>query len=189
MKILLINSDQTAFELEEALSEVGTLSVFQTASLNGVDSKVEAEAYDLLVLNVTSIGKSLLGELRALLQVCALPIVVFSQRESEVRVEEVVQAGVSAYILDGLKKQRVKPIVAVALARFNQFRFLQDEMLSAKQALADRKHIERAKGILMKQKRLDESDAYKLLRKAAMDQNKKLAEVAQNVISLEQIMG
>ena len=98
-----------------------------------------------------------------------------------------IDAGVSAYIVDGLKKERMKHILDLCISRFNAFSRLQDELDRAKSALEDRKVIDRAKGILMKAKDLTEEQAYALLRKTAMNENKKIAEVAQSVITAAEL--
>jgi len=94
-----------------------------------------------------------------------------------------VDAGVSAYIVDGLKKERVKPILDTCISRFNAFARLQSEVDSAKSQLAERKLIDRAKAIVMKAKNLSEEEAYALMRRAAMNENKKIAEIARSVIT------
>jgi response regulator NasT len=98
-----------------------------------------------------------------------------------------VDAGVSAYIVDGLKKERVKHILDLCISRFNVFSRLQDELDRTKSALEARKVIDRAKGILMKAKGLSEEDAYALLRKTAMNEKRKIADVAQSVITAAEL--
>jgi len=97
-----------------------------------------------------------------------------------------VQAGVSAYVVDGLSQERVMPIVEVAVARFREFQSLRQELEDTKTKLADRKIIEKAKGVLMRKRQMDEDQAYQFLRKTAMSRNLKLTEVARVLISLEE---
>src|SRR4029079_14470537 len=99
-----------------------------------------------------------------------------------------VDAGVSAYIVDGLKKERIKPILDLCISRFNAFSKLQDELERTKSALEDRKVIDRAKGILMKLKGLTEDEAYVLLRSTAMREKKKIAEIAQSILTASQLL-
>ena len=94
-----------------------------------------------------------------------------------------MEAGVSAYIVDGLKKERVKPILDMAVSRFNAFSRLQRELADAKSALEERKVIERAKGIMMRMRGLSEEEAFALLRQTAMNEKKKMSEIAQSVVT------
>jgi response regulator NasT len=110
------------------------------------------------------------------------PIAMFVDRSDSASIEAAVEAGVSAYIVDGLKKERVKPILDMAVIRFNAFSRLQRELADAKSALEDRKVVERAKGILMKLRNLSEEEAYALMRQTAMNEKKKMAEIAQSVV-------
>src|SRR5258706_15798505 len=102
--------------------------------------------------------------------------------------EAAVQAGVGAYVVDGQRRERVKPILDMCVSRFNAFSRLRDELEKTRQALDERKLVDRAKGILMKQRRIAEDEAYALLRKAAMDASLRLAEVAQSVITAAQLL-
>src|SRR5262249_54108171 len=115
------------------------------------------------------------------------PIAMFVDQSDRATIEAAVDAGVSAYIVDGLKKERMKNILDLCISRFNAFARLQDELDRAKSALEERKVIDRAKGILMKVKSLSEEDAYALLRKTAMNEKKKIAEVAQSVITAAEL--
>jgi response regulator NasT len=108
---------------------------------------------------------------------------MFVDRSDTASIEAAVDAGVSAYIVDGLRKERVKPILDMAVSRFNAFSRLQRELAEAKSALEERKIVDRAKGILMKTRNLSEEDAYALLRQAAMNEKKKIAEIAQSVVT------
>lgn len=190
MKIVLISDDKVpSEELEEALADEGHEISVKAALSDALTKQLKLMDVELMLLNVEQLDEDGVKRLRQVASEQALPIIIFAKKEGSVQVGEVVRSGVSAYVLDGLKRQRVKPVLEVALARFKQFQFLQDEVVSAKQALQERKDVERAKGILMKQKKLTEDDAYKVLRKAAMDQNKRLAEVAKNIIGLADMIG
>ena len=112
---------------------------------------------------------------------------MFVDQSDSASIQASVDAGVSAYIVDGLKKERIKPILDLCISRFNAFSKLQDELDRTKSALEERKVIDRAKGILMKAKNLPEPEAYALLRKTAMNENKKIVEVAQSVITAAEL--
>jgi response regulator NasT len=100
-----------------------------------------------------------------------------------------VDAGVSAYVVDGLRKERVKPILDVTIRRFHAFDRLQTELQQAKSALEERKIIDQAKAILMKQRRVSEEEAYAALRRAAMNQNRKIADLARSVVTAATLLG
>jgi response regulator NasT len=114
---------------------------------------------------------------------------MFVDRSDHASIEAAVEAGVSAYVVDGLKRERVKPILDMAISRFNAFSRLTRELEEAKSELENRKVIERAKGILMKSRGLSEADAYGLLRKTAMSQNRRIAEIAQSLITAAGLLG
>jgi response regulator NasT len=108
---------------------------------------------------------------------------MFVDQSDRTMIQAAIEAGVSAYVVDGLRKERIKPIVEMAVSRFEAFDRLRRERDTAQAKLADRKVIERAKGLLMKRKGLGEEEAYGLMRQAAMKQNRKIADIAQSVIT------
>jgi len=116
------------------------------------------------------------------------PIAMFVDQSDTASIQASVDAGVSAYIVDGLKKERMKHILDLCISRFNAFSRLQDELERAKSALEERKVIDRAKGILMKAKNLTEEQAYALMRKTAMNENKRIAEIAQSIITAADLL-
>ena len=117
------------------------------------------------------------------------PIVMFARDDDAETIREVTRAGVSAYVVDGLDAGRVKPIVDAACARFEAFQRLREELAEARGALAERKVIERAKGILMKAKGIDEEAAYVELRRMAMNRGKRLVEIARSVVDAAELLG
>src|SRR5262245_7930986 len=115
------------------------------------------------------------------------PVAMFVDQSDSTMIQASVDAGVSAYIVDGLKKERIKSILDLCISRFNAFSRLQTELEQTKNALEDRKVIDRAKGILMNRKNMTEAQAYDLLRRTAMNENKKIAEIAQSVITASEM--
>jgi response regulator NasT len=111
------------------------------------------------------------------------PIAMFVDRSDQASIEAAVDAGVSAYVVDGLKRERVKPIVDMAISRFNAFARMARDLDEARSQLESRKLIDRAKGILMTTRRMSEADAYALLRKTAMNQNRKITDIAESLIT------
>ena len=117
------------------------------------------------------------------------PMVMFTQDDDGASIRRAVQAGVTAYIVDGLETRRVRPIVDAAMAQFTQYRALEDELQRALTKLSERKVIERAKGIVMKQQGISEPDAFAAMRSLAMRKNKKLVEIAEGVIAAAELLG
>ena len=113
---------------------------------------------------------------------------MFVDRSDGSMIEAAVEAGVSAYVVDGLRKERVKAIVDMAVSRFNAFERLQRELVEARSELASRKIVERAKGILMRTRQLSEEEAYALLRQTAMNEKRKLVDIAQSVVTAASLL-
>jgi response regulator NasT len=111
------------------------------------------------------------------------PIAMFVDRSDQASIEAAVEAGVSAYVVDGLRQERVKPILDMAISRFNAFSRMARELEEARSELENRKVIDRAKGILMRSRGLSEDAAYTLLRKTAMSQSRKISEIAQSLVT------
>ena len=125
--------------------------------------------------------------MRGISQGNPMPIVVFAECGDKISINDALQVGVSAYVVDGLSPKRLNSIVEVAIARFRQYQDLRHELETIKNKLEERKLIDRAKGVLMKQKGMSEDDAYRALRKMAMDWNIKIGEAARNIISVAEL--
>jgi response regulator NasT len=130
-----------------------------------------------------------LEQLFQMSRVVKRPVAMFVDQSDRASIQAAMDAGVSAYIVDGLRKDRVTTILDLCISRFNAFSRLQTELDQAKGALEERKLIDRAKAIMMKAKGLSEDEAYALMRKTAMNQNKKIAEIAQVVITAAELLG
>ena len=134
-------------------------------------------------------SRDTLESLRSVQAADPRPMVMFSQDDNGDTIRRAVQAGVSAYVVDGVQAQRVRPILEAAIARFEQHRRLQAELDRTRSQLEERKKIERAKGIVMMQRGIGEPAAYGLMRKAAMDQNRRLVEIADSIIAAAELLG
>lgn len=137
---------------------------------------------DVVIIDLENPSRDELEQMFQVSRVVARPVAMFVDQSDSAMTEAAVDAGVSAYIVDGLKRERVKSIVDMAISRFNAFSRLRSELEAARNELADRKVIERAKSILMNSRKLSEAQAYELMRKTAMNQNRKLAEIAKSVV-------
>ena len=113
---------------------------------------------------------------------------MFTESSGDKMTGTAIKSGVNAYIVDGLEENRVQPIIDVAIARFREFQALKDELDATRSQLAERKAVEKAKGILMQHKNISEDEAYQSLRKMAMDKNKRIADVADGVISAFELL-
>lgn len=171
-----------------ALAEAGYAVVAQVADAGGLLAAVRAARPDVIIVDRDSPDRDTLEHLCVVTRDEPRPIVMFTQDKDQGRMRAALRAGVSAYVVDGLAAERVQPIVNVALARFEQWQALRQELGEAQAGLAERKTIERAKGILMTQRRCSEDEAYRLLRRTAMDRNLRLAEVAENVIAMARLL-
>lgn len=185
MRVLLLSETQSEVsELERAILTAGHQIVDRCGLPNGYAHRLVGLSTELVVLTVDAVKREMLKELHLL----AVPMVIFAVRQGEVDTDEVICAGVSAYVVDGFKRERVSAVMELAQARFKQVEGLKRQLSKSRQELEERKEIERAKGIIMKQKGCSEDDAYKALRKIAMDQNKRIGEIAKSVVALASLM-
>lgn len=174
--------------IEEGLREAGHDRVVVIHDIVGLARQIEVISPDVIVIDIETPNRDMLEHLFQLTRSVRKPIAMFVDRSDSSSIEAAVEAGVSAYVVDGLKKERVKPILDMAVSRFKAFSRLQQELADAKSALEERKIIERAKGILMKSRKLSEDEAYALLRQTAMNEKKKLADIAQSVVMAAAIL-
>jgi response regulator NasT len=144
---------------------------------------------DLIIVDSESDARDVLEHIVVATRDEPRPIVLFTDDQTASSVEAAMAAGVSAYIVAGLQAERVKPVLDVALARFRRERKLLDELSDTRQKLAERKVIERAKGLLMERYKLSEDQAYQKLRSMAMNKKLKLAEIAQRILDVEDLLG
>jgi response regulator NasT len=144
---------------------------------------------DLIILDSESDARDILEHIVLATRDAPRPIVLFTDDQAPSSVEAAMEAGVSAYIVAGLQPERVKPVLDVALARFRRERKLLDELSETRQKLAERKVVERAKGLLMTRYRLSEEEAWQRLRSMAMNKKLKLAEIAQRILDVEDLLG
>lgn len=175
--------------IEEGLREAGHTRVVVLHDIVGLARQIEIIGPDVIVIDIETPNRDMLEHLFQLTRSVRKPIAMFVDHSDSSSIEAAVEAGVSAYVVDGLRKERVKPILDMAVSRFKAFSRLQQELADAKSALEERKIIDRAKGILMKSRKLSEDEAYALLRQTAMNEKKKLADIAQSVVMAAAILG
>jgi response regulator NasT len=188
MRIVIIDdSGLRATVLEEGLRDAGYDDIHIVPPRGAFVARLERMAPDVVLMDLGSPSRDTLEEMLTVSRALARPIAMFVDQSDEAMIGAAIDAGVSAYVVDGLRKERVKPVLELAVRRFNAF--AKTELEEARTALADRKVIDRAKSILMNQRALSEQDAYALLRSTAMNQGKKIAEVAQALITASDLLG
>jgi two-component system, response regulator / RNA-binding antiterminator len=189
LKILIIDSnDERAAVVEDGLSGYGDAQILRMGLLTDLVRKIEEIQPDVIFVDVDSPDRDTLENMRSVSDVMPRPIIMFVEESEASLAEEALRAGVSAYIVDGLSSRRVKPILDVAILRFKVFQKMREELDKAKSDLASRKIVERAKGLLMEQRKLSEEEAYKLLRNTAMKDGKSILDIADNLISISRLL-
>lgn len=190
LRVMVVDSQAERAELVVEALQGGGYTVSAVVR-DDVDLPLEVERYqpDVIIVDVDSPNRDTLEYIQSITSDRPRPIVMFSQSADQQTIQGAIRSGVSAYIVDGLHAHRIKPIMETAIARFRQFQTLREELDKAKSDLAERKIIERAKGILMKQRGLSEEAAYSSLRKFAMERNKRLVEVAEGIITAFDLLG
>ena len=191
LKYLLISEkdDRQSNTIELALSDRSDDRLEKLFTDSEIDKHVARIRPDVLILVTESLKPRALQSIRNINDQHPIPIIIFAeQHKRRSHIANAINSGVSAYIVDGLQTARVNTIVEIAIARFQYNQSLQHELEQTKTKLRERKLVDRAKGILMDQKGISEDDAYQTLRKLAMDRNISLSEMAQNLISVAQIL-
>lgn len=183
LRVLVVDRNHVrAAIIEEGLRHVDGVDVIIVDDLSLLMRRVVDADPDVIILDLENPDRDMLEHAFQVTRAIRRPIAMFVDTTDTALTEAAIDAGVSAYIVDGLRKERVKPILDMAVSRFNAVDRLKRELESAKSELAERKTIDRAKGILMRSKGLDENQAYQLLRKTAMNQNRRIAQVAESLV-------
>lgn len=190
MRIAIVDeSPARAAVIEEGLRDTGLTDITLFTKRVGLVRQLEALAPDVILIDLTNPSRDELEELFAVSRAVSRPVAMFVDQSDATAMEAAIDAGVSAYVVDGLKKERIKSVLELAIKRFNAFSRLRAELDEAKSALAERSTLDAAKALLMKKRGIDEPAAYALLRKAAMDGGRKIADVAEALITAEKLMG
>jgi response regulator NasT len=190
MRVLVVDeSPERADILREGLRRAGHEVSASLRSPGALLATIEQLRPDVIVIGTDSPRRDVFEHLVVLTQHTPRPVVMFSNDGTPETIREAVRAGVSAYVVDGLDPKRIRTIIEVAVARFEDLQRLREELAEANRKLSERKLVERAKGLLMKSRRLDEEAAYSLLRKFAMDRKLRVAEVAQQIVEAADLLG
>jgi len=187
--VIVDDSGLRATVLEEGLREAGYDDIQVVPPRGGFVARIERMAPDVVLMDLGSPSRDTLEEMLAVSRALARPIAMFVDQSDDAMIGAAIDAGVSAYVVDGLRKERVKPILDLAIRRFNAFARMQTELDEARTALSERKTIDRAKAILMSSRNLPEAEAYALLRTTAMNQGRRIVEVAEALITASSLLG
>jgi two-component system, response regulator / RNA-binding antiterminator len=190
LRIALVDEDAVrAAVIEEGLHDAGLVDVTVFADRHGIAARLEALSPDVVLINLANPHRDELEELFALSKAMARPVAMFVDQSDAAGIEAAIDAGVSAYVVDGMKKERIKPVLELAIRRFNAFSRLRTELDEARNALAERETVDAAKRLLMKKRTIDEPAAYALLRKAAMDSGRRIGDVADALVTADRLIG
>lgn len=190
LSILIIDENVSrAHLMEAALREEGHEKVFLVHTVEGVAAKIADIDPEVIVIDLDNPNRDMLENLFQLTRTVKRPIAMFVDRSDRGSMEAAIDAGVSAYVVDGLRPDRIKSILDMAVSRFNAYTRMINELEQTRGELAARKIIDRAKGILMKARGISEQEAYGILRKTAMNQNRKIADVAETLVLAADMMG
>jgi len=190
LRILLIDDfTSRAAILEQALSDAGHTIIARLGSTLDLPRQVHDLQPDVVIIDLDSPDRDTLENMSIVTRDNPRPIILFSAQDDSDTIQQAVRAGVSAYIVDGLSAKLVRPIIDVAIARFRESQAMRQELEKTRDQLSERKLVERAKGLLMKQRGFDEDEAYNAMRKMAMERNQRLVQVAQNVIDIFEMLG
>src|SRR3984957_20301054 len=188
-KIVIVNKTRIRPAiLEEGLREAGFTGVVRISEMQSLLARIYALDPDIILIDLENASRDVLEQMFQVSRAVRRPVAMFVDQSDAASIQASVDAGDSAYIVDGFKKERIKPILDLCVSRFNAFAKLQDELDRTKSALEERKVIDRAKGILMKLKGLTEEEAYVLLRSTAMREKKKIGEIAQSILTASELL-
>lgn len=175
--------------IEEGLREAGYRRIVHIDEMTNLLARLYATDPDVVVIDLENPSRDVLEQLFQVSKLVKRPVAMFVDQSDTRMINAAIEAGVSAYVVDGLKKERVRGILDMCIARFRAYARLQDELDHAKSQLEERKMVERAKGLLMKHKGISEEEAYALMRKRAMNEKKKIGEIASAVVTGLEMLG
>lgn len=188
-RILLVDQNKRrSMPLKQALEQVGYEVVGYLRDSANLNEMVQRLLPDVVIIDTDSPGRDTLEHIVLASRDDPRPIVMFTYDGDTEKIRTATRAGVSAYVVGGLDNERIRPILDAAIARFEEYRAVRSELAAANFRLSERKLVERAKGVLMKRRGLGEEEAYRLMRKVAMDRNMRLSELARQVIEAANLL-
>jgi response regulator NasT len=173
---------ERAFLIVDGLREEWDYKVTVIGETSGLARKLGELQPDIILIDLENPSRDSFEQIVLALGASERPVAMFVDHSDQQMMRAAIDAGISAYVVDGLRKDRITPVLETAIARFHAFHRMKTELETTKAALAERKTIDRAKGVLMKARGIPEEEAYALLRKTAMNQGRKLSEVAEGLV-------
>lgn len=190
MRIAIVDeSPARAAVISEGLSASGLSDITVLIDRHGLVARLQELSPDVVLIDLANPRRDELEELFAVSRAISRPIAMFVDQADDSSIEAAIDAGVSAYVVDGMKPDRIRSVLDVAIKRFNAFARLRAELDDVRGQLAERNVIDAAKALLMKKRCIDEPAAYAALRKAAMDSGRKISDVADALLTAEKLMG
>ena len=190
MKIAIVDERATrATIIEEGLAQIPDCQIFVLTERRGLLARIEEIAPDIVLIDLGNPSRDVLEEYFAVSRVLARPIAMFVDESDDDAIAASIDAGVSAYVVDGLAAHRIRPLLDLAVRRFNAFARLQTDLAEAKGKLAERETVDKAKRILMHSKGVTEPEAYAELRRKAMSSNRRIADIAEAVVTAHDLLG
>ena len=189
LSIVIVEKDpERAALIIASLKEAGEHDVHVISEDRGLARKIAERNPDIVLIDLASPSRDVMEELTLASGPMDRPVAMFVDRSDRHLTKAAIEAGVSAYIVDGLRPDRITPILDAAITRFHMFARMRAELAATKAALEERKILDRAKGLLMKAKGISEEEAYGLLRRTAMDQKKKIVDVASALVIASEML-
>lgn len=184
VSVVVVETDPNrATLIVESLRVAGNFNVRVLSGVNDLAERIRQLRPDVVLIDIANPSRDALEEMALATGPRERTVAMFVDRSDEGMTRAAIEAGVSAYVVDGMQPERLKPILDAAVTRFNMFQRMRTELETTKRALEERKVIDRAKGLVMKARGVGEDEAYALLRKTAMDQNRRVADVAQALVT------
>ncbi|HKX78465.1 MAG TPA: ANTAR domain-containing protein [Novosphingobium sp.] len=190
MRIAIVDeSAARASVIQEGLGALPDCEIFVVTERRGLVARIGEIAPDIVLMDLGNPSRDVLEEYFAVSRVLDRPIAMFVDESDDESIAASIEAGVSAYVVDGLSAHRIKPLIDVAVKRFNAFAKLQADLAEAKGKLAERETIDKAKRILMDGRGLTEPKAYAEMRAAAMNQGRRIADIADAIVTADKLLG
>lgn len=189
MRIAIVDeSAARASVIHEGLAPLSDCAIFVVTQRHGLVARIAEIAPDIVLINLGNPSRDVLEEYFAVSRALARPIAMFVEESDEASIAAAVDAGVSAYVVDGMAPHRIRPLLDLAIRRFSAFARLEADLAEAKGQLAERDAVDRAKRLLMDSRGLSEAEAYGELRRTAMNQGRRIAVIAEALITSHDLL-
>lgn len=189
LSIVVVEQDRDrALMIVDSLKAAGDNDIYIISEVSGLARRLAERQPDVVIVDIMSPTRDVIEELTVATSPLDRPVAIFVDESDDSLTQSAIEAGVSAYVVDDMRPEKVRPVMAAAIARFNMFRRMREELAETKRALEERKVIDQAKGLLMKARGISEGEAYGLLRKSAMDRGKKITEIAAALVTASDLL-